>query len=439
MEEDAEYRLDEVNEEEINMPPKGSPKRNKLIISLVIIIIFLVLAIIAGILVYFLILKKDDKDGGKEKEDTQEIFFIYPEIQTSENNKIKNTFGKDGIHYIKEIGNINNGKDYEANDRDNFDLCIPENVMKNKTNYTTILLDIHGGAWIAGNKNDASTLCKNDLTKNFIVATMSHTLLNGQYKEYNLFRIIDEIDAALKTLKNFLIKKGFEENKLEVIMKGGSSGAHLCLLYSYMIKNPPIPIKFIINNVGPVTLDPQYFLQTKPNDPPLENIDPESIDKAINQNLLIPMNGSATGVDVNNTILIICMNVWLGKYLSDSFDEIFINQKTGELNKSNEKYIDLINKAKFGNPTTYVEKDSVPTICLYGGKDSMDGVMQYYLLKKKFDEKKNDKIALVYFKKGTHNVFANAEGEYGKIMMQKYNEIIHSFYRKYLDSYNKNK
>ena len=271
--------------------------------------------------------------------------------------------------------------------------------MKNKTNYTTILLDIHGGAWVTGNKNDASTLCKNDLTKNFIVATMSHTLLNGQYKEYNLFRIIDEIEAALKTLKNFLIKKGFQENKLEVIMKGGSSGAHLCLLYSYMIKNPPIPIKMIINNVGPVTLDPQYFLQTKPNAPPLENIDPESIDKAINQNLLIPMNGSATGVDVNNTILIICMNVWLGKYLSDSFDEIFINQKTGELNKSNEKYIDLINKAKFGNPTTYVEKDSVPTICLYGGKDSMDGVMQYYLLKKNLMKKIMIKLHLFILKK----------------------------------------
>ena len=143
--------------------------------------------------------------------------------------------------------------------------------MKHKTNYITILLDIHGGAWVMGNKNEALTLCKNDLYKNFI-ATMSHTLLNGQYKEYNLFRIIDEIEAALKTLKNFLIKKGFEENKLEVIMKGGSSGAHLCLLYSYMIKNPPIPIKMIINNVGPVTLDPQYFLQTKPNSPPLDNM-----------------------------------------------------------------------------------------------------------------------------------------------------------------------
>ena len=200
MEEDPEYRLNEIDEEEIKLPEKISPKRNKLTIALVIISIFLFLVIVAGIVVCFLVLKKDEE---KDKEYTEGAFLIYPEIKTSENNKIKNTFGKDGIHYIKEIGNINNGKDYEANDRDNFDLCIPENVMKNKTNYTTILLDIHGGAWIAGNKNDASTLCKNDLTKNFIVATMSHTLLNGQYKEYNLFRIIDEIDAALKTLKKF--------------------------------------------------------------------------------------------------------------------------------------------------------------------------------------------------------------------------------------------
>ena len=58
-------------------------------------------------------------------------------------------------------------------------------------------------------------------------------------------------------------------------------------------------------------------------------------------------------------------------------------EKKDELNKSNEKYIDLINKAKFGNPITYVEKNSVPTLCLYGGKDFMVGVMQFYLLKKK--------------------------------------------------------
>ena len=56
---------------------------------------------------------------------------------------------------------------------------------------------------------------------------MSYTLLKGDYEQYNIFRILDEITAVLKTLKRFLISKGFDGNKLELIIQGGSAGAHL--------------------------------------------------------------------------------------------------------------------------------------------------------------------------------------------------------------------
>ena len=437
---DPEYKLNEVDEDEIKLPKINSQKGEKLKIILVSIIIFLSLVIVTGIVLYFTVLKKDKEENkGDKQENKEEIFYLYPDIKTSENNKIKNTFGIDGDNHIKEIGNINDGNDYEANDRDNFDLCIPDSVLKNKTNYTTILLDIHGGAWVMGNKHNAAEFCKNKFFKSFIVATMSHTLLNEHYKEYNLFRIIDEITAAIKTLKNFLIQKGFEENKLEIVIRGESSGAHLSLLYSYMIKNPPIPIKIIINNVGPVTLDPDYFWQTERGKEPLDNITKIDIENANAENRLIRMNGSYTGVACNNTVLIMCMNVWLGKRMKDSFPEIFSNEETMELNTNNEKYQELIDKAKHGNPTTYVTKESIPTICLYGGKDEMDGVMQYMLLKEKFDEYENPNISLVYFKKGTHNVLTDAEGEYGEKIIARLNQVIKSNFQKYLDSYNKNK
>ena len=343
--EDFDYKLNEPNEEEVKLPKKSCLKEKEKIktIILVIIIIILSLVIITFIILYFTVLKKNEEEKQEKKE---ELFYIFTDIKTSENNKIKNSFGANGINYIKDLGNINNGKDYEANDRDNFDLFIPYSVMENKTNYTTILLDIHGGGWKAGNKADPRKLSENELYKNFIVATMSHTLLGGEYKEYNLFRIIDEIHAALITLKYFLTTIGFNENKLEVVIQGGSSGAHLSLLYSYMIKNPPIPIKMIINNVGPVTLNPDYFLQTKPNDEPLDNITQADIDNALNKNLLIPMNGSATGVIMNNTILICLMNAWLGRPFNDSLDELFTNIQTGELNKNSSKYKELMTKVK---------------------------------------------------------------------------------------------
>ena len=267
---------------------------------------------------------------------------------------------------------------------------------------------------------------------------MSHTLLNNHYKEHNLFRIIDEITSVLKTLKNFLINKGFDGNKLELIIYGGSSGAHLSLLYSYMIKDPPIPIKFILNNVGPVKLNPENFLQTKPNDPPLDNIEPEDIEKALSEKKLIQMNGSATGVFMNSTFVVWLMNAWLGNSWNNSINEIFSNIETGELNKTNEKYIDLINKTSYGNPITYVTNESIPTLCLYGGKDQMIGIMHYSLLKKAFQENNNTNISLIYFKYGSHDVFENADGEYGEKMISKYKEELQNYYQKYLDSYNKN-
>ena len=49
-------------------------------------------------------------------------------------------------------------------------------------------------------------------------------------------------------MKKFLSNLGYDGEKLELIIAGGSSGSHLSLLYGYMIQNPPIPIRFILNN-----------------------------------------------------------------------------------------------------------------------------------------------------------------------------------------------
>jgi acetyl esterase/lipase len=222
------------------------------------------------------------------------------------------------------------------------------------TNYKTIFLSIHGGGWIEGIKENALEMCKAFESSGFLIATMSYTLLNGYYKEYNIFRIIDEITAVLEKLKQFLINKGYDENKLELIMQGGSAGAHLSLLYSYMIKNPPIPIKFIVNIVGPVTLDPDYWLAIKPDEDPLENIEFKDIENAINNDKIVQMNGTYNNVSIDNVILVYFMNSWLGRNGSSDLEEIFSDLNTKEINKTNEKYQELLRKTSYGYPINYV-------------------------------------------------------------------------------------
>ena len=60
---------------------------------------------------------------------------------------------------------------------------------------------------------------------------MSYTFLHEKYKEYSIFRILDEVTSCIQSIKEQLITRGFDENKLEIAVGGYSSGAHIALLY----------------------------------------------------------------------------------------------------------------------------------------------------------------------------------------------------------------
>ena len=435
---ELEYRLEEMNENE--KITKGLSFNKMLIIIFILIISVIIIAFIITV-VLISKHKDDDKENNndKSKDNYNHTFNIYYNIKTSENKMIRNSFKDGGENYIPEWGNLNNGKDYEENERDNFDLCIPYEASLDKAKYKAIILYIHGGGWQGGNKLDIMQLCKGYNSPSLMAASMAYTLLNGQYKEYNIFRIIDEITAVLKTMKKFLSNLGYDGEKLELIIAGGSAGSHLSLLYGYMIQNPPIPIRFILNNVGPVTLEPKYYLSTLPGKDALENIEPETILKAQLNGTIVLMNGTSTGMAQTSVGLIQCMNAWVGNDVNKNLDEMFIDIDKSILNETNEIYQDLLKKASYAFPLKYITKNSIPTLSLYGGKDEFLGVAHWSLLKKTFYEKGNNKITLDYFKYGTHDVFSDSTSEYGKKAEEKFHRDQKEYMEKYLESYKNNK
>ena len=405
-----------------NRSSKASNTKRKTIIAIILVVI---VAIAANIAVVIVIINKEDE------------FQIYYNITTSENNTIRNSFKEGCENYNEILGNINNGSDYNETDRDNFDICIPYKANRRKTDYNAIYLDIHGGAWISGDKDNVHDFCVQFEDYGIIAATMSYTLLNGDYKEYNIFRILDEITAAIKSIKSFLHGKGFDENKLELIISGGSAGGHLSLLYAYAIKNTFIPIKFIWNIVGPVTLEPQYWLTTKNESDSLENIEPDNITEAKDEGRLIQMNGSETYVYTDNVSLVSAMNNFLGRKSDSDFNEIFINVDTREINETSDKYKELLNKTRLAYPINYITSTSIPSLCTYSGKDEMIGVDHYALLKEKFDENNNTNIDNVYFRYGHHNPFENIT-EYDKNAMNYLRDLFKNYTSKYLDTFKYN-
>ena len=383
-----------------------------------VLLIFIILLLIAASVFFFL--KTEDKDDDNNENFLKnEIIYIengtyldfdgikYSNISYSNNGIILNTFKKDGENYKEELGNINKGNDYKQSQYNYYNLYIPFTNQERKKGYNQIFLFIHGGAWTSGYKEKMEFFCQTYTQLGYITVTMDYTLVNNSDYESNAFRMIDEISTVIKNVKERLKKEGFNENKLELAIGGSSAGGHLTLLYAYSIKNPAIPIKFIINLSGPTTLELKYFTKIK-NEETLENIQPNDIKEAKKQN---KTEGLGETMDRFSLSL---MNLLTEKKYSENELIPIINQTDGKVNEENEIYQNIIKLMKFAIPVNYVDENSLPTLCIYGGKDTVVGIEMYSLLKEKFDEKKNKKIELVYSRNWKHSteIFKNNDGIY---------------------------
>ena len=64
------------------------------------------------------------------------------DLSYAENKIIKNSFEKNDNNFIEEVGDVNNGSDYESNERNVYDLYVTLSAKENKHNYNRIILYI---------------------------------------------------------------------------------------------------------------------------------------------------------------------------------------------------------------------------------------------------------------------------------------------------------
>lgn len=357
------------------------------------IFLSLLLTIIIILFMFYIFFQLFLKRLGKAgyKEDWNDLYgYKIINLPYFKNNIIINSFKKNGENFNEEIGDINDGKDYQKNDRNYYDLFIPYSSLKKKSKYNGIMLFIHGGGWTGGKKEFMLHLCARYTKLGYITATMNYSYLNKNYKEYSIFRILDEITACINDIKNQLIEEGFDGNKLELALGGISAGAHLSLLYGYSIKKTPIPIKFVINQVGPISLEPEYWYKIK--NEVLENIESKDIDIALKEKKIIKIFD-------NESKNLYLMNLFIGNKFTDKEMKEMLENKV--IKKDDKKYKEMLQIAQYTFPIKFINSNTIPTLCQYGGRDSLVGVRNYSFLKN-LSEKYGNTVKLVYMKEGGH-------------------------------------
>ena len=142
---------------------------------------------------------------------------------------------------------------YGADSREILDLVLPENAVGE----TGLILFIHGGAWIAGNKDQYRSALQSAATLGYAGAAINYRYLSDTV---HMDKLMDDVTAALSKIKALAAERNIRLNK--ALLTGTSAGAHMSLLYAYRYAEvAPITPAAVVSYCGPTDLCNPTFIE----------------------------------------------------------------------------------------------------------------------------------------------------------------------------------
>lgn len=139
---------------------------------------------------------------------------------------------------------------YGVNDLNRCDIYLP--ALRNTQ--TPVILLIHGGSWIEGDKQDTRGLAELFLENKFAVVNVNYQLANDSI---NFESINEDINKAI----NFIRSKAeeFYIAKDKLILMGHSAGGHLAMLTAFK-NDPNRNVKAVVSLAGPTNLANSFYI-----------------------------------------------------------------------------------------------------------------------------------------------------------------------------------
>ena len=185
---------------------------------------------------------------------------------------------------------------------------------------TGLLLMIHGGAFVMGDKSQYGDDLLIWSNRGYVAAAVNYHYLSDQFDIYD---ILDDITLALTKVKELCEERGVTVKN--VLFTGTSAGAHLALLYPYArSEESPIAPAAVVSYCGSTMMWDETFLSGSQ----------------------LTLDGGASG-------------------MAD------IAAKASGLPLTRETYEAAIPALKAISPITYVNENTVPTLICHGVKDTV--------------------------------------------------------------------
>ncbi len=208
---------------------------------------------------------------------------------------------------------------YGNGERQVLDIAFPKDAEGD----IDLILYIHGGGWIAGEKDVYFESITGRAKQGYVSAAVNYRYVSENSDCVNM---IDDINSALIKIRKLGAEKGV--NIERVLLTGHSAGAHLSLLYAYTrAKEAPIKPVAVVEKSGPTDL--------------------------------VPYDGSEFYLNAKNEVL------------KEVFFKTFSDMIKKNITPDNYNDEEIIKALKKVSPLYYVDENSVPTVICHGSKDSI--------------------------------------------------------------------
>jgi len=139
---------------------------------------------------------------------------------------------------------------YGTDQRNKIDVYLP---FHRDTNTAMVLL-VHGGGWVAGDKGDWGQEILNEfLNSGYAVSSMNYRYACGDFHKQ-----MEDIGNAIDFMRTKA--EGWNINGNKFGLMGGSAGGHLVLLYAHAFDSTDV-VKTVVSIVGPTDLTDPLFQQ----------------------------------------------------------------------------------------------------------------------------------------------------------------------------------
>ncbi|MFN8576750.1 MAG: alpha/beta hydrolase [Candidatus Sericytochromatia bacterium] len=166
------------------------------------------------------------------------------------------------VKWDDTVGTIQTDFSYADGEKNKFDLYLP--TSKNKETYGLVVY-LHAGGFTTGDKSDDASILKFFTSKGYVSAGINYTLRTDK-NNASVLQMSNEIKEAVPKVVEKAKELGYPIDRMAIM--GGSAGGTLALLYAYRDgKDAPVPIKFVFEQVGPPSFEPNdwYYIGTDSN------------------------------------------------------------------------------------------------------------------------------------------------------------------------------